>query len=433
MFKEEDFLANGRRQPAGKSDQLADAGRSPRGRQRLAAHTRACLLWGLTFFAASQGTVLLVTQSLMPHLRDPEFGYKLNALRQQHAAEPDRPLFVLLGTSRTGQGVRPGVMPDLQTADGRKPLVFNFSQVGSGPLAELVTLRRLLDAGIRPDWLAVEILPALLGRAVDVFDAGTGICRLNWNDVRLLCPYVADPITLQRRWYKDQLEPWYAHRFSFMNHYASDCVPWRLRLDHWKQLDRWGWSDIGSDSQPLVLVPTALEVTRSTYYDDLQHMQIAPMQDRALRDLLALCRQEGIPTLLYLMPEGTIFRSWYAPAVSACINDYLTRLSRECGVPVVDLRTWMEDKYFGDSHHLYRMGAARFSRRFAPEVLACLVQGKPASLPSLMVPIAEPYPEEQRVRAPAMTLQTQPGKPVSPTLAIDQSQLRPNRARSAAE
>ncbi len=390
-----------------------------RKKQRLAAHTRACLLWGLALFVAAQGAVLIATQSLLPHLRDPEFGYKLKALRQQLEQAPDRPLLVLLGTSRTGQGVRPGVMPDLRTPDGRKALVFNFSQVGSGALAELVTLRRLLDAGIRPDWLAVEILPALLGRAVDVFDAGTGICRLNWNDVRLLRPYVADPITLSRRWYKDQLSPFYAHRFSFMNHYASDCVPWRLRLDHWKQLDRWGWSDIGSDSQPLVLVPAALEVTRTTYYEDLQHMQIAPMQDRALRDLLALCRQEGIPTLLYLMPEGTIFRSWYAPAVSACINEYLTRLSRECGVPVVDLRTWMDDKYFGDSHHLYRMGASIFSRRFAPEILAGLVQGKPASLPCLMAPLPDIYPDEQHDRAPVMTLKTRQTPTASPTLSIE--------------
>jgi hypothetical protein len=401
--------------------------------KKLAAHKRACLLWGLAIFAAIQGIVLIATQSLCPHLRDPEFGYKLNALRELHAAEPDRPLLVLLGTSRTGQGIRPGVMPELRTPDGRKPLVFNFSQVGSGPLAELVTLHRLLDAGIRPDWLAVEILPALLGRVVDVFDASSGICRLNWHDVRLLRPYISDPTTLQRRWLKDQLAPCFAHRFSFMNHYASDCVPWRLRLDHWKQLDRWGWSDIGSDSQPLVLVPTALEVTRSTYYEDLQSLQIASMQDLALRDLLALCRRENIPTLLYLMPEGSIFRGWYAPAVRSCINDYLTRLSRECNVPIADMRTWMEDKYFGDSHHLYRRGASLLSRRFGPEVLACLVQGKPAALPSLMVPLSDPYPEQQHDSTPVMTLQSRPAHLISPILSIERIKVRPNRAGSAAE
>jgi hypothetical protein len=403
-----------------------------RKKQRLTAHTRACLLWALAFFAAAHVGMLIATQSFWTHLRDPEFGYKLSALRRQRAEEPDRPLLVLLGSSRTGQGIRPGVLSELRTADGRIPLVFNFSQVGSAPLAELVVLHRLLDAGIRPDWLAVEILPALLGRTVDAFgDVGTGISRLSWRDVRLLSDYVRDPQTMKHRWYKDQLHPWYAQRFSVMNHYASNCVPWRLRLDHWKQLDRWGWSDIGQEDQPLVLNPTALEVTRTTYYADLQCLRISSMMDHALHDLIALCRQQNIPLMFYLMPEGTIFRGWYVPAVHERINDYLTRLSRETGVPIVDLRTWMEDKYFGDSHHLYRKGATLFTSRFGPEVLACLVQGRLGALPSLLAPISVPYPEEPSDREPRMQVKTRPAHPPSPTLSINHGQELGERSGQA--
>lgn len=391
-----------------------------RKKQRLAAHTRACLLWGLACFAAAHAGMLIATQSFWPHLRDPEFGYKLSALRQQIAEGPDRALLVLLGSSRTGQGIRPGVLPELRTPDGRSVLAFNFSQVGSGPLAELVILHRLLDAGLRPDWLAVEILPALLNRTADAFgDVGTGISRLCWNDVRLLSHYVRDPQLMKRRWYKDQLAPWYAQRFSVMNHYASNCVPWRLRLDHWKQLDRWGWSDIGQDNQPLVLVPTALEVTRTTYYDDLQHLRVTSIEDHALRDLISLCRQERIPLLFYLMPEGTIFRKWYAPEVSARINDYLTRISQEYGVPIVDLRTWMEDKYFGDSHHLYRKGAALFTQRFGPEVLACLVQGRLEALPSLLTPISSPGSQPESEPGPFTELSKPPARTKPATLSIN--------------
>jgi hypothetical protein len=397
-----------------------DAAKRERKKQRLAAHMRACLLWGLGFFATAHAGMLIATQSFWPHLRDPEFGYKLSTLRRQLATEPDRPLLVLLGSSRTGQGIRPGVMPDLRTPDGRIVLVFNFSQVGSGPLAELVMLHRLLDAGIRPNWLAVEILPALLGRSVDAFgDVGVGISRLSWKDVRLLSQYVRDPYTMKHRWYKDQLWPWYAQRFSVLNHYASNCVPWRLRLDHWKQLDRWGWSDIGRDDQPLVLVPTALEVTRMTYYDDLKHLRISSMQDRALHDLIALCRQEGIPLLFYLMPEGTIFRSWYDPAVSNRINEYLTHLSQECHVPIVDLRTWMEDKYFGDSHHLYRQGATLFTRRFGPEVLSCLVQDRLEALPSLLTPLSSPGPELTPAAEPLVELPKPSARRKPATLSIN--------------
>jgi hypothetical protein len=375
-------------------------------------------LWGLIFFLTAHLGMLIATQGRWPSLRDPEFGYKLTLLRKLRNEETDRPLLVLLGSSRTGQGLRPGVLPDLQTPEGRKPLVFNFSQVGSGPLAELVTLRRLLDAGIRPDWLAIEILPALLSRTIDACgDAGCSVSRVSWNDLSLLCRYVPDPLTLKHRWYKMQAFPWHAHRFSLMNHYASDCVPWRLRMDHWKTLDRWGWSDIGADTQPLVLVPAALELARTTYQEDLQHYHIAPMQDHALRDLLALCRHEGIPTVLYLMPEGRIYRNWYAPATLACLNDYLTRLSREYGVPIVDARAWMADKYFGDSHHLYRIGASLFTRDFGAEVLSRLVQGKLEAIPSLVVPLS-PYPETPRASEPGMQVRSRPAQPISPTLSI---------------
>lgn len=389
-----------------------------RGRKKpLAAQTRACLQWGLAFFVVAQAAILIATQSYWPHLRDPEFGYKLSLLRTRRAENPDQPLLVLLGSSRTGQGLRPGVLTDLRTPDGRTPFVFNFSQVGSGALAELVTLHRLLDAGIQPDWLAIEILPALLGRTIDACgDAGGSVSRISWNDLQLLDDYVPDPVTLRHRWFKAQLWPWHAHRFSFMNHYGSNCLPWRLRMDHWKSLDPWGWSDIGLDSQPLVLAPDALELARVTYQQELQNFHLAPMQDRALRDLLALCRQAGIPTVLYLMPEGSIYRGWYAPATRASLDTYLTNLSHELGVPIVNARTWMPDKYFGDSHHLYRRGAILFTQRFGAEVLSCLVQGKPESMPSLLVPLSPSYPQEEQ--RPQMQVR-KPSSPSSPILSID--------------
>lgn len=394
----------------------------------LTAQTRAGLLWGLAFFVAANVGLLIATQSFWPHLRDPEYGYKLRLLNRHRAAEPERPLVVLLGSSRTGQGLRPGVLPELETVEGRKPLVFNFSQVGSGPLAEFVTLRRLLDAGIRPDWLAIEILPALLGRTIDAFaDPGSGVCRITWSDLQLVSRYMPDPQLLKERWVRAQFHPWHTHRFSLMNHYASDCVPWRLRLDHWKSLDAWGWSDIGTDSQPLVTVPAALEVSRATYQRDLQNFHVSSMQDRALHDMLALCRRENIPTLLYLMPEGDIFRTWYTPTTAATINDYLRRLSTECQVPIVDLRIGVEEKYFGDSHHLYRKGASLFTKRFGAEVLARLVTGKPETLPHLMAPLSPAYPKGEHEPEPFVQGEKPPMAAVVPSLSIRGGHAPTNR------
>lgn len=388
--------------------------------RRLTARTRASLLWGLAIFLAANVGLLIATQSFWPHLRDPEYGYKLNLLRKRLAEEPNRPLLVLLGSSRTGQGLRPGVLPELLTVDGRETLVFNLSQVGSGPLAELMTLHRILDAGIHPQWVAIEILPALLGRTIDACsDPSNGVCRLNWSDLQTASSYIPDPQTMKQRWYKAQFYPWHTHRFSIMNHYASDCVPWRLRLDHWKSLDSWGWSDIGQDSQPLVTVPAALEVSRATYQRELQsHFRVTSMQDRALHDMLALCRRENIPTLLYLMPEGDIFRSWYHPATSAYIDDYLKGVVVECRTPIIDTRLWMEEKYFGDSHHLYRKGASRFTQRFGSEVLARFVRGERETLPYLLTPVPSAYPDERLETEPLLQVEKSTGQPGVPMLSI---------------
>jgi hypothetical protein len=394
--------------------------RRPSRRARLNGQARAALLWGLAFSAVAHVIFVIGTQRHWPQLRDPEFGYKLMRLRQQIAEEPDRPVLMLLGSSRTGQGFRPGVLPGYQTPDGRTPFVFNFSQVGSGPLAELVTLRRLLDEGVRPKWLAIEILPPLLGRKLDACgNPKVGVSRLTWSDVSLLRRYAPEPDALASHWFKAQLAPWYAHRFSLMNHYAANWLPWRLRLDHWKALDGWGWSDLGVDTEVPVKNLAALELARQTYQEELKVFQIAPMQDRALRDLIALGRQENIPTVCYLMPEGRIFQSWYPPPTRACIDEYLTRISREYNLPIVDARNWIDDDYFQDSHHLDRRGATRFTRLFGDEVLPSLLAGKLDGIRPVLMPIRGTYPQEPRQQPSLLETQVRPSRPASSTLAIN--------------
>jgi hypothetical protein len=305
--------------------------------------------------------------------------------------------------------MRPGVLPAIATADGREMLVYNFSQVGSGPLAELVTLHRLLEAGVRPHSLAIEVLPPMLGRKHDsVGNPKLGVSRLTWSDLCLLRRYVPEPGALARHWVEVQLVPWYSHRFSMMNHYAANALPWRLRLDHWKALDAWGWSDMGLDSDKPVHDPAALELARRTYEEELKQFDIAPMMDRALRDMLALCRQKGIPTVLYLMPEGRIFQSWYPPATRTRIDTYLTRISREYRVPIVDTRNWIDDDDFLDNHHLNRHGAIHFTKRFGAEVLTFLAQGRLDVIRPVLVPLPGTYPDEPREPAPLVEAPNRP-------------------------
>src|SRR5207249_10481228 len=106
-----------------------------------------------------------------------------------------------------------------------------------------------------------------------------------------------------------------------------------------------------------------------SYAETLAAFRIAPPPDRALRDLIRLCRADGIRVALYLLPEGPTFRGWYPPAARRAAGEYLGGLSREYGVPVFDASDWLPEDAFADGHHLLRHGAKAFSGRFGKECL----------------------------------------------------------------
>src|SRR5438105_11251 len=112
------------------------------------ARGRAAVLWGIAAFVLGQLALIIVLERWRPDLCDPEYGWRLDRLEKQLAAEPDRPLLVALGSSRVGCGLRPEALPPCCLENGKRPLVFNMSLTASGPVMDLLCLRRLLDRGI---------------------------------------------------------------------------------------------------------------------------------------------------------------------------------------------------------------------------------------------------------------------------------------------
>ena len=118
------------------------APRVPDRQTRANGRAKLALLWGALAFLAGQGVLAYVITRSHPEIRDPEFGYRLLRLREQGASAPDRPLFLILGSSRTLSGICPPSLPPWPADAGTEPRVFNFSQLGSGPVRELLTLRQ---------------------------------------------------------------------------------------------------------------------------------------------------------------------------------------------------------------------------------------------------------------------------------------------------
>src|SRR5262249_10094532 len=155
-------------------------------------------------------------------------------LQERLAEGHGRELIVILGSSRAGYGFRPDVIPAWTSAAGEAPIIFNFGMTGSGPILELLCLRRLLGAGIRPDRVLIEVLPPSLhqeGARAEM--AWLNSNRLNWDDVELVRRYSDQPRKLLFDWCCSQLTPWFTQRFCVMSRYAPGWLPWDSRQDIW--------------------------------------------------------------------------------------------------------------------------------------------------------------------------------------------------------
>jgi hypothetical protein len=323
----------------------------------------------------AQVFLLFTLEYLRPELRDPEYGYKLARLRRRLAEAPGQPLVLVLGSSRTLMGLRPGLLPPYRTPDGAAPIVFNFGFSAASPLHELICLRRLLGAGIQPQRVFIELLPSRLSFK-STGEELVPIDRLTWSELPLLRPYSSPAARLDLRWWEPRLLPWFTYRYRLLSRYVPSLLPWSFRQDHfWTGQDSSGCVLYGRTAVTEAQYRQGVELAHAQHAFWLEHFEIMEVQDRALRELLALCRREGIGASLFLMPEGTVFQDWYSPAAQAALRAYLDRLTEDEHVSVTDARTWIADTEFADGHHLLPCGATHFTERFGCEVLRPLLEG----------------------------------------------------------
>jgi hypothetical protein len=342
--------------------------------RRAARQARSDVLWCVAGFCALQAGLVLVMEHLRPEFRDLEYGSKRALLRERLRENPGRPLALVLGSSRVLSGLRPDLLPPCPTPQGQA-VVFNFGMTGNGPLHQLLCLRRLLAEGYRPRWVVVEVLPALFPLEYTGEEL-IKVERQGWADLALLRGYFADPARLYVRWAESRLVPWFSCRFCLLNRYLPAWVPrdWRVE-DLCNTLDGCGWGRLPSRLSAAER-ERGLRAAWQQHAPVLQQFHIAGTPDRALRQLLGLCRQKRIDVALLLMPEGTAFQSWYPPSARAGLKTYLATLTRDYGVPVIDAQGWVPEEDFCDSHHLRPEGAALFSERFGRQALRPFLAGR---------------------------------------------------------
>jgi hypothetical protein len=330
------------------------------------------ILWCLAAYVAAQLVLDVAVDRRHPELYDLEYGVRIRMLKERVAENPGRPLMLVVGSSRIGEGFEPEVLPVLRSPTGETALPFNFSHLAAGPIMNLVNVRRVLAAGIHPRWIVLEMAPTCLSHE----SASMPLTMSAAVDLVALQKYF-DPWQVWGIYLRGRVNPWYKHRMGLMHEYCPSLAT------EASESDEVHLEPLGGDRRWLAVhaVPPEerrrrTDVVRGIYYEDLQHYRIQPTCDLATRDLLALCRKEGISVTLLMTPEGTEFRSWYSQEAREEVARYMAGLAHDFGVPVIDTREWCPDGDFTDSHHLLNAGADRYTRRLGQEVLVPLVEGR---------------------------------------------------------
>ena len=360
---------------------------SPR-RSRFAVRARTILATTIACFAVLQFGLAAAIELWLPQLRDPLYGDKLNQLKSQLAAAPaDAPLVVMLGSSRAIHGLDAGRFErELARRQGHPVAAYNFGLPGAGPFTELVCLERLLAEGIRPDLALVEVLPPMLAGQTPSFDLGQYPADRLWRRELPLVERYTKAIFPEQQlasdWRRGWCAPFYSHRFAIMRAVCPAFVPPEGRGHLFAEFDAHGWNVMPAEVRTSQRYQSALETARREYASLLANFKLGGASCQALREMLTICRREGIATALVLMPEGEDFRSWYPQAADNEINSFLADLGRQFSIPVIDGRRWVEDANFLDSHHLLAPGAERFSHSLAqhsPFPIAARRSAKPES------------------------------------------------------
>jgi hypothetical protein len=328
---------------------------------------RRYLLWLAAGFCLCQAVLAVAIDGWLDSVRDPEYSIKFNRLRARIAEAPERRLVLMLGSSRTAYGVDAREWSARAGPDG--PLVFNFGLTGGGPLLQLVALRRLLDAGIRPDLVCGEVLLPLMveseGRVLEekMLDGA----RLRLGEVRRLLPDYHEPRRVLSTWAWGRLLPCYRHQAELRGllRLGGPNAP---GANYPKLIDGYGWRPRDMTEMTGADLARATETALSQYQDFCASTHLAAEPLRALEALLDLCRRERLPVELILLPEGKPFRDLYTAPSRASFAGLLAGLRQRWHVAVIDARDWVTDAGFWDTHHMTPDGARELTDRFGREV-----------------------------------------------------------------
>jgi len=304
-------------------------------------------------------------ETVKPEWRDPEFGHRLRQLRKWKAEAPNRPLVLILGSSRAQMGISPRAM-DMPNGSN-DPLVYNFGYRGASPLWTWLILMRLLDCGIKPEFVVVQLA---LAECVDHKPAEQQLrewaSRLSLADIRRLRPYMVDKWSFSSHWLTTRPAAW----SGFSAGIRSELLPrWqsrRLRSEYtWEIMDEYGYVSYPSNQV------NAAERDRwmhEAFHIHRRSISGAPISDIVRQvhcDLVARCMAEGIRVGFTWAPESQIYREAYGKGGTRSMTEYTLFLTEELNLTVFPAPVGLAEEHFADGYHLLPGAAKKYSQWLA--------------------------------------------------------------------
>ncbi len=290
-------------------------------------------------------TVWAGVEAAVPEITDTDYHARLQLVRTAAAEHPDRPLGIVLGSSRTVWAFRP---EQLTEPDGVHWV--NGAHVGAGPTLDRVILHRFLRDGIRPTVVVLEVMPPFFVKENNRFVVGH---------------FAVSEMPLARR-YSDKP---FGYDYHFLRHRlrrAPDLVRVTDPLAGYQIHDARGGRIAEIDMSPADRAKRTAAAFKE-HGEYLRRMTVRPAADLAFRDTLREAADHGIRVVVLRAPEGPTFRSWYDPEGLKRFDEYIAGVAGEFGTPVIDARLWLDEEDFFDSHHALKRGADKFTLRFARE------------------------------------------------------------------
>jgi hypothetical protein len=302
------------------------------------------------FVAALCGT-WAAAETVAPEITDTDYHTRLRIIRTAEAEHPDRPLGLVLGSSRTTLAFEPEQLTD---PDG--VYWVNAAHVGAGPILSRVILHRLFRDGVRPVVIVLEVMPTYFVKENSKFVSGH---------------FAVADFPIARR-YSERL---FSYDYHFLKHrvtrapdLARVADPFAGKAEYYAQ---GGYRSLRTEMATAER-EAKIAFTRQLSWGMAQNMTVARGADRAFRDTLREAVDHGVRVVLLRAPEGPLFRSWYNPDGLARFDRYVADVAAEFGVRLVDARLWLDEEDFYDSHHVLKRGADKFTARFAREIPAVL-------------------------------------------------------------